>query len=168
MPIINETLYNKPTLDALLRVANFTIKQQKNLRNRLLCLLVALGGLGLSFFYEFSNPVFLSACRFFGFAFLLIVILWNLMQSFPNFAYGRKPELRRLQFTEEGFGPTLEGARQFPYDDIADIVVTADWIALFWDEKHGLILDRDGFVEGSSEELIELLSQDPERHIITI
>ncbi len=159
MKFLNETLYNRSALDALVRIGGYTIKQQTNRRNRLLILAAALIGIALGYVQQFGPPLFVALCRACGFSFLLVALFFPFVQRFPNFYYAKNPETRRIAFFEGGFGPPVEGAVRFPYSDLREVVTTRDWIALFWDEKHGFILDRAGFYEGRAEEFLAFLQE---------
>lgn len=161
MIFINETTYSKQTLDQLTRIAGKSVRRSQVLLYRMLCLVMGAGGLYLGFTYPFDSPVVNSLLQVYGLVFAIAALFWYQVQGLANVNLKvQGPQLRRMQFTEEGFSSTEKsGEHHFAYSAVTALVQTDTQIVLFFDLKQGLLLDKNGFVQGTEAEFITFIQE---------
>ncbi len=160
MRFINETTLDRKTLDTLTKIGGQTVKRRQVLFLRLLCLGIGLSGLFLGFFYNTQSPIVSSLAQVYGVIFFVAGIFWYPVQSFANIPAGLQKEVRTMEFTDKGFySLPPKGDHVFLYEDLKALVQSEFWFVLFWDEKHGLILDKETFLEGTPEEFYTFIQE---------
>lgn len=158
MEFLNETIYNKANLDMLTRVAGYTVKKRQTMRNRMICFLIGATGLILGLTGPFENQMITSLCQVYGFIFAFAGVFWFQVQCFPNFAAARPAQHFTLEFTENYFGAP-EAFEPFTYDQLILLVEGPRSVLIFWDEQHGMILDKDGFSKGDPTDFVRFLEE---------
>ena len=60
---------------------------------------------------------------------------------------------------EEMICNTEAGVTRHPYEQMFAVVSSADWYAIFFDESHGVMLDKKGFIEGDAMSFKSFIGQ---------
>ncbi len=167
MHFINNTTYNKQSLNALNQLANKTVDPMKKIGQRLLCIVV--GAASLYYGYHLQNTteessLFATAALLYGTLFLLIGVFWVRFQNYTSMRMLTKGVKDcRYDFSDAGFASEHAIAQSnFQYRNIYAISQNELYIALFLDNKHGIIIDKNGFLEGTSDDFIEFLEEKTE------
>jgi hypothetical protein len=151
---INQTTYDRRALAAMNRLAQASVRKEKSRRTR--------GGnaiIGVAFLsggiYCYKGEGWQlagSLLILYGLFLLLMVLRWD--------AYQLRSSQRQLQsamkvctyaFEEEEFTcATQAGVTHHPYEQVFAVVADEQWYVLFFDEDHGVILEKTGFTEGDA------------------
>lgn len=151
-PFVNRTVYDEKALEALNNLAESSVRRGKSQQKRFLALLMGAVGLVLGVLLHNSHPMIAKLLLLYGVILLLLSLYWKKFQLKSSQRQLRASMRNCLyEFSEEGFTCSAEGGTEvFLYDQITAVVTDKDWIALFFDEGHGVILDKNGFTAGDA------------------
>lgn len=153
-PFVNHTTYDQRSMKAMNRLAQASVRREKSKRTRtgnaLLGVVFLAGGIycykGMQ--WELAGTLLVL----YGAFLLLMVLRWD--------SYQLRSSMRQLQnamrectyaFDEDKFTCTTQaGMTEHPYDQVFAVVADQDWYVLFFDQDHGIILDKAGFTAGDA------------------
>ena len=149
-PFVNRTAYDQRALVALNRLAEASVRKEKSRRTRALCYVCGVAGLVAGAFVYRYQAIVGQLLLLYGVLLLLVAISWRSFQLRSS----RRQLQRgvtdcRYEFDEdEMLCHTAAGTERYPYDRIYAVVADSEWYAIFLDESHGVILDKQGFSTG--------------------
>lgn len=151
-PFVNQTTYDRRALEAMNRMAQATVRREKSKRTRLGNAVIGAAFLAGGIYCYMGEGWDLVGMLLvvYGALLLLMVLRWDAYQLRSS-QRQLKSAMRecRYAFDEEIFTCTPQaGVTEHPYDQIFAVVADKDWYVLFFDEDHGVILDRKGFTAG--------------------
>lgn len=150
-PFENKTTYDRPALEAMNRLAEATVRKKKSTRTRSLCFIIGVFLLAAgAYYYNVSNMIG-SLMLIYGVLLLLGGLYWKKIQVWGSQRQLNQQRSRECTyvFDEEQFACVTENMTDaFRYEQVSTIVCDKDWYVLFFDEGHGVIIDRKGFTVG--------------------
>lgn len=173
MLFINNTVYNKRSLSALNRLANKTIDPAKKLGQRILCTVMGIAGLAYGYYLQTTTQdsnMMATVALMYGVIFLLIGIFWNAFQNYTSMRMLSK-DIKDCHFEFDETNFSCEHAlanTNYHYGKICAISQNDDFIALFLDNKHGIVIDKLGFTEGNTEDFITFVEDKTKLTMTTV
>ena len=150
-PFENKTTYDRPALEAMNRLAEATVRKKKATRTRSLCYILGVLLLAAGVYYYNISNMAGSLMLIYGVLLLLGGIYWKKLQIWSSqrqLAQQKSRECTYL-FDEDNFCCVTESLTDaFSYDKVTAVVSDKDWYVLFFDQGHGVIIDRKGFTVG--------------------
>lgn len=160
---INQTTYDRRSLEAMNRLAQASVRKEKSKRTRsgnALIGIVFLAG-GIYCYKGQGWDLAGTLLVLYGLFLLLMVLRWD--------SYQLRSSMRQLQsamkectyaFEEEEFTCTTQaGVTHHPYEQIFAVVADEKWYVLFFDEDHGIILEKAGFTAGDAMSFKSFIGQ---------
>ena len=162
MELINQTTYDKPTLSALNRLTCQTIQKTKTLVTRAVCLVMGVGGIVVGIMLGRQpdfNPTIASLIMLYGLIFFAASLFWSRFQTWTSgkmMSQGMKH--CTFTFEEDALIADNETATsRYAYHRFTALAEDDNWLVLYLDPKHGIILSKKGFQKGDAAQARELL-----------
>ncbi len=150
---VNQTAYDSRALAALNLMAEATVRKEKSRRNRMLCFILGVFGLAAGTFLYPQQNLIGSLLLLYGVLLLLVGISWKRFQLRSS-----QRQLQRgaqsvvYEFDDEEIVCHLQTGtiQRYTYDQIDAVASNDSWYAVFFDQDHGIILDKNGFTQGDA------------------
>ena len=150
-PFVNHTTYDLNALRALNDIAEATVRKEKSRRTKFFGLILGVFGLVAgAMLYPKQNLI--------G---SLLLLRWKSFQLRTSQQQLQKG-MRECTYEfdeEEMICNTEAGVTRHPYEQMFAVVSSADWYAIFFDESHGVMLDKKGFIEGDAMSFKSFIGQ---------
>lgn len=164
MELINKTDYNQRALSAMNRLACATVLKKKSMTTRSFCYVLGIVGLATGIFVYLRIPdkqTIGTICLLYGIILMAVGFKWNRFQAWTS---GKMLSPNTVQYTYSFDEDALTvisdaGTSRFAYSRFESAAEDDEWFMLFLDNKHGVIVDKNGFSAGSAEELRTLIQQ---------
>lgn len=149
-PFVNKTNYDRRALVALNDLAEKTVRKEKSRMTRLLCYVGGVAGLAAgAFLYENSSLVG-SLLLLYGVLLLYVGLSWKTFQlRSSQRQLQRGMQVCTYEFDDDEIICNTEaGVQRYGYDQAFAVASNQDFYAIYFDAKNGIIIDRQGFIEG--------------------
>ena len=158
-PFVNHTTYDLNALRALNDIAEATVRKEKSRRTKFFGLILGVFGL-VAGAMKLANLIG-SLLLLYGVVLLIMVLRWKSFQLRTSQQQLQKG-MRECTYEfdeEEMICNTEAGVTRHPYEQMFAVVSSADWYAIFFDESHGVMLDKKGFIEGDAMSFKSFIGQ---------
>lgn len=164
MEFINDTNYNKKSLNALNRLAGQTIDPGKKRIYRIVCVVIGALALADGFYLQAVKQmegIVPSLVVVYGLLLLFLGLFWYQFQYYTS----KRMMTRGMQtchyhFEEDGFSSKTQLTdTSYYYHNLFAISENDNFYALFLDSKHGIIIDKSGFTKGDSHSFASFLEE---------
>lgn len=149
-PFVNHTTYDLNALRALNDIAEATVRKDKSRRTKFFGVILGAFGLVAGAMLYPKNSLIGSLLLLYGVVLLIMVLRWKSFQLRTSQQQLQKG-MRECTYEfdeEEMICNTEAGVTRHPYEQMFAVVSSADWYAIFFDESHGVMLDKKGFTAG--------------------
>lgn len=150
-PFINRTIYNADAFLAMNSIASKTVRKSKNKYTRLLCWLGGIAGIIIGALIYPHSKAGGEVVLLYAVIMLLVGTSWNTFQARTTQSMMPKEEICEHRFSDEEI-ICLVGSKEirYQYDKVFAIVEDSRWYMLFFDANTGIILSKEGFIEGDA------------------
>lgn len=160
-PFVNHTTYDLNALRALNDIAEATVRKEKSRRTKFFGLILGVFGLVAGAMLYPKQNLIGSLLLLYGVVLLIMVLRWKSFQLRTSQQQLQKG-MRECNYEfdeEEMICSTGAGVTHYPYEQMFAVVSSADWYAIFFDESHGVMLDKKGFIEGDAMSFKSFIGQ---------
>ena len=160
-PFVNHTTYDLNALRALNDIAEATVRKDKSRRTKVLGALLGVFGLVAGAMLYPKQSLIGSLLLLYGVVLLLMVLRWKSFQLRTSQQQLQKG-MRECTYEfdeEEMICNTEAGVTRHPYEQMFAVVSSQDWYAIFFDESHGVMLDKKGFTTGDAMSFKSFIGQ---------
>ena len=151
-PFVNHTTYDLNALRALNDIAEATVRKEKSRRTKFFGLILGVFGLVAGAMLYPKQNLIGSLLLLYGVVLLIMVLRWKSFQL-------RTSQQQLQKGMRECNCSTGAGVTRYPYEQMFAVVSSADWYAIFFDESHGVMLDKKGFIEGDAMSFKSFIGQ---------